>query len=76
MNSKIFDDLMKFAKSSHENFMSNGTDCTSKEIPTAALVTGQYVAFVTGQNTAAFVSGQYTAAFVSVCYTPYIIVPM
>ncbi|XP_048769163.2 uncharacterized protein LOC125675482 [Ostrea edulis] len=40
LNSKIFDDLMKFAKSSHENFMSNGTDCTSKEIPTAALVTG------------------------------------
>ncbi|XP_061176689.1 LOW QUALITY PROTEIN: uncharacterized protein LOC133185468 [Saccostrea echinata] len=42
LNSKIFDDLMKFAKSSHESFILGGAkvDSTSKEIPTAAFVTG------------------------------------
>lgn len=42
LNSKIFDDLVKFAKSSHESFTLGGgqIDSTPKEIPTAAFVTG------------------------------------
>ena len=41
LNTKIFEDLLQFASSSHVGFSTERTSGFVQEIPTAALVTGK-----------------------------------